>query len=154
MNQREIQFRAWHKRTKVMIDWRMLSLLLNGTPIAVTEGLTEMLNRTAGFPNKQVLSESFHSCNIFELKGIDLMQYTGLKDKNGKEIYEGDVVLTGWEGFINKEWYVGWGQGGFVLINNMGRPFSLNSDDFVDEDGEVTKFEVIGNIYESPELLK
>lgn len=63
-----------------------------------------------------------------------LMQYTGLKDKNGKEIYEGDVLGSDM-GNIEVWWSrkeQGW------------RPFVLEFG---------TEWEVIGNIYENPELI-
>ena len=75
------------------------------------------------------------------------MQYTGLKDKNGKEIYEGDVVkadidgatyITYWE---EKE--IGFR---FRQSNDLNEPYltvGLPIDDI----------EIIGNIYENPELL-
>lgn len=131
---RPIKFRAWDKNGKVM---------------SYEVDLYFDMDWTA-----QVRFENGDKNYFFNQETGELMQFTGLTDKNGKEIWENDIVLTGWEGFRNKAWYVGWEQGGFVLINNMGRPFAFGSDDFVDEDGDKTIFEVIGNIYENPELLK
>lgn len=69
-----------------------------------------------------------------------IMQYTGLKDKNGKEIYEGDIVDTE-NGIYEVLWY---GEGAcfrFHILGSLESP--LNYDDI----------KVIGNIYENPELL-
>ena len=76
--------------------------------------------------------------------GIVFMQCTGLKDKNGKLIYEGDIV--------NGSCGVYWGK--MIVEYNVAR-FVLNKKgkqlDFLDEDNFV---EVIGNRYQNPELLE
>ena len=81
-----------------------------------------------------------------------LMQFTGLLDKNGKEIYEGDIVqakypygTTGVIAWIDK-------RGGFMIKMIDG----LNGGAAYDKEGyklNSFKCEVIGNIYENPELL-
>ena len=72
-----------------------------------------------------------------------LMQFTGLTDKNGKEIYEGDIVrTTGWPDGDP----VYWVDGRFCV----GQPSNLA--DFLGSIAEGC--EIIGNIYENPELLK
>ena len=63
----------------------------------------------------------------------DLMQFTGLKDKNGKEIYEGDIVRQDYDNALCE----------VKFISGCFSPFK--------HDGQ---FVVIGNIYENPELLK
>ena len=79
-------------------------------------------------------------------KDIKLMQYTGLKDKNGKEIYEGDIVrVTYREENIGKVIYE---HNGFTIdVMNMNRDYGRVS--FVNN-----FIEVIGNIYENKNLLE
>lgn len=83
---------------------------------------------------------------------IELMQFTGVKDKNGKEIYEGDIVKHKYmcdgifytEAVIYDKNYASFG-----LKANSGTIFyfvELNDD-------ALSSLEVIGNIYENPELL-
>jgi len=84
---------------------------------------------------------------------LELMQYTGLKDKNGKEIYEGDITNYGvveWCECLN------WDSGGsnhpgFYFRNKYeyGERGSLSYHDGFDEG-----IEVLSNIYENPELLE
>ena len=77
---------------------------------------------------------------IFETK--HLMQFTGLKDKNGKEIYEGDIVCADRHSAPNFQ--VIFHEGAFRLRDHINRIMN-----------QVTSgFEVIGNIYENPSLLK
>ena len=88
-----------------------------------------------------------------------VQQYTGLQDKNGKEIYEGDIVLLQEKGFNgepstlkhlceifvkqppNSSWFF---HARPLPVDDNGRQFSLYNQEY----------EVIGNIFENPELLK
>ena len=131
---REIKFRAWYKTTQTMyqvadIEW---------TYRHEVSGV-----RCAGVPD------------YFPEKEVRLMQYTGLHDKNGKEIYEGDILryhnfyLEPKDLFI-VEW-VDFSCSFYLFRQNYilsHLPYehlhSRNKD----------HYEVIGNIYENPKLLE
>lgn len=74
----------------------------------------------------------------------EIMQYTGLKDKNGKEIYEGDVVKYDFKWHKKDD-----------EIGRLGEIFMEEYMWCVDEHSinRISNVEIIGNIYENPELL-
>ena len=87
----------------------------------------------------------------FEDEEVKLMQYTGIKDKNGKEIYEGDIVLIKLD--ETSTWYktvVGFKKGAFIanLIDKEDYVYIFHHG-FTDDD-----FEIIGNVYENKNLLE
>ena len=112
---REIKFRVWNTE---MSKW-------------VTGDITNYYDRGAYW---------FISNDEFKVS-----QYTGLKDKNGKEIYEGDVVE--WEDSMAEETY-----GGKTIYPNEVVEFKGGAFYPVCMMPE-NEFEIIGNIYENPELL-
>ena len=123
---REIKFRAWDKENQKMM--KVSSLHLENKEISVKENGT------------------FH---LFRMK--DLMQYTGVKDKNGKEIYEGDIVkilkLEGYGEYFDQVEYI-------AKIECRISEFSLQPLNTRLSDESIVETEVIGNIYENKNLLE
>ena len=90
-----------------------------------------------------------------EDKDIDLIQCIGLKDKNGKLIYEGDIVKIEYYDFEIKHriGIVEWEDDGFCITYHNQKDTKVSGCSLVDiVNGD--KQEVIGNIYENPELLE
>ena len=112
---REIRFRAWGTHTKKMHSW------------------AELLN--LNLPN--IMRGSRYT-------GMVLMQYTGLKDRNGVEIYEGDIVVGAyhWQIVYAPE-YGAWSLHDKNGIVDLLSDYDITNNNFI----------VIGNIYENPELL-
>lgn len=121
---REIKFRAWNKRDK---QWANINQLTDWDSCEMT-ACVGMGNEKYPYQTMRIESDAIY----------ELMQYTGLKDKNGKEIYEGDVLKDS--------------HGNTSLVNDpiLGKWVYIHHH----ECGMVDEMEVIGNIYENPELLQ
>ena len=124
----DIKFRAWDKVNESMHDVQGISFYHESISVDRGDG-TYFANHAS----------------IFEL-----MQYTGLKDKNGAEMYEGDVVKG--------SYYAGYNIGIKRIIGNVSWTSAAFKVSGVKQyEGTIVgldgSFEVIGNIYENPELL-
>ena len=88
-------------------------------------------------------SEDIQKVNSGTSEAI-LMQYTGIKDKNGEEIYEGDITNYGVVAYYND---LNWDCGG-----SPHPGFFFRGGDMTYRDGFFEDIEIIGNVYENPEL--
>lgn len=123
---REIKFRAWSHGMKADTPSR---------------------KRAYGewvFPPQMMYDEKPGDCLVWKRQGqnIEVMQYTGLKDRNGKEIYEGDILDDSKESPL------------VVKYNQKCATFELVSDksSYIFPEIYWLELHVIGNIYENPEL--
>lgn len=122
---REIKFRVWDNKKKIMI----------------IQDNTDRIDKCL----------TYYELN----KSVELMQFTGLKDKNGKEIYEGDIVkipddydLYGFN--AGEKYQIYFAYGGFRLKPKYDRKNKAKG--FYLEDDKI--LEKIGNIYENPKILE
>lgn len=129
---REIKFRAWNKDSKKMYKIGQITL-------------------EEGTWNYEPDNREYIGMSIPYQPSFVLMQYTGLKDKNEKEIYEGDIIEI--KGYSNKGYNTG-------LVKEI---YVVEFKDFCWSCGiksllnlatiNWASIEVIGNIYDNPELL-
>lgn len=144
---REIKFRAWFSRSDLMLK--------------VEEITWEPKDRIF---IKGIVDKGMKIVGRVGENGVYLMQYTGLKDKNGVEIYEGDIVKcvpNAWSKLLAEppdltrdastiEYF----HGMFHLCQKYHGREPI--EDYLDgrQDEERAFLEVIGNIYENPALLE
>ncbi|WP_368873745.1 YopX family protein [Staphylococcus haemolyticus] len=122
-----ISFRAWDKEEKKMHKVKTIEFSRRGARII---HLAEVNSNGKGDHKR------WHS-------SVELMQSTGLKDKNGIEIYEGDIVENSHKeiGFIKK-------CSDAFCFNRQERNFYLSGI------GAGSPFEILGNVHQNPELLE
>ena len=128
---REIKFRAWVNDH--WVDWIPTCKTLGAYNASIID--------TDGY--------TFEEDNPFIVE-----QYTGLKDKNGKEIYEGDIIkFADLELAMKPTGIVCFADGKFFVKDWDFGDGSYHIVDFYDYNIPHRDFEVIGNIHENPELL-
>lgn len=134
---REIKFRAWWSSAQKMYEVSALEF-----------------NKQQGITSIELIdSDGQHHLT----EDAQLMQFTGLKDKNGREIYEGDIV----KGDLRRMYLMPYESNPQILAVDYEDDMRLNPFHVqVGYDGELwvdvleDGFEVIGNIYENKDLLK
>ena len=142
---RRLKFRAWDKEHNFMYKVMRVAFE-NGMTYAWREAIAGEfamhIGRSVG-------------------KEAELMQYIGINDMNGQEIYEGDIIkITFDENYTIKPSYIGkveygteWDYPAFDLFPWIDCEMNAFSWLKSESDPSVKKYEVIGNIFENPELL-
>lgn len=134
---REIKFRAWNSESEIMIYsdkpegdywWELQPKVQIGCIVGVSEGNT--------FEPPEPIVEYI----------TEIMQFTGLLDKNGKEIYEGDIVRC----INNHTGVIEWEKHDACF--NVSDYYQSSNDYPTMAFMEGQPFEVIGNIYDNPDL--
>lgn len=127
---REIKFKVWCKENEEFVQFNKMGFLEDGS-LWYVQGVDENEEETD--------PPYFENQNNWEL-----MEYTGLKDKNGVEIYDGHVF---WSDHSGEYAYVEYQEGAFYIIHTVTSEKTLLSKEHGD-------WIIRGNIYENSDLLE
>lgn len=131
---REFKFRAWDKITKQIFEVREIDFM------AIERNVYGLITY------KSILGGVNESLSFRSFDNIELMQYTGLKDKHNTDIYEGDIIRFGDGEIVEVVFFCG----AFMPKLNKCQGITINDNSKpIWQDGEI-----IGNIFENKELLK
>ncbi|HHX13230.1 MAG TPA: hypothetical protein GX731_10440 [Clostridiales bacterium] len=142
---REIKFRVWDKNERVMYPPEFV------TSIDLYEGFIELGEETYGEYTELLWDK------VLQLDECEMLQYTGINDENGTEIYEGDVLRWSSEDndgsmLVSNEQVI-YNDGRFVMLNEKGQIVDLLKD-AIKYNKSYEKVELVGNAYENKELLE
>jgi uncharacterized phage protein (TIGR01671 family) len=158
---REIKFRAWDGENKTVRQVEELSFEKDGSihGLLSKERGKDVGRVYLGQPTMVDVGNKNHPEGW--LDDYPLMQYTGLKDKTGREIYEGDIVRYETEDGDVWTAQIIWdtGEENIFISGFKAQPIHDITDEIYDDNGNpplgwTGEIEVIGNIYENPELLE
>lgn len=153
---RKIKFRAWNTEMKHMV-FPSLEFGREIWPYTYKRIIKSETNENGD--KVEFVLEMVSIDHILQSTEFEVMQFTGLLDKNGKEIYEGDILKSK---FVNCNFAIEWNNDvacydWYVLAENKKKGASLAKS--IEEAPEKAKkkftkiVEVVGNIYQNPELI-
>ena len=138
---REIKFRAFHKEEKKMCEVATINF---SDGFAYLLGVKPGEDQFIGDREVVVAPKDGRACSFAE---IELMQFSGKKDKFGKEIWEDDIVKNMNPGHVDEGYKDTIARVCFLNGSFIENYWNMPLHDY-------QNLEIIGNIYESPDLLK
>ena len=148
---RDIKFRAWDKYKKEMhivseMNWNIFS--------------EEIEIISTGYKDNSCLAYNRnHSSEKCDIGALEIMQYTGLKDEKENEIYEGDIIDFSYDMFVgNFDTFIAKGvvvfDEGAFYVELFENERTTKDEAYLLYGINIDTIEVIGNIYDNPELLE
>lgn len=143
---REIKFRAFIKHLQIMVKIESVDFITKMVEVDLTGGEGDT--------------------TWFTFENVELVQYTSLKDKNGREVYEGDIIYWEINNGVGIESYTaivkwsenlveeGWSQTYKWLVGYTGNYYRGSYDELSTPAAYNDALQIMGNIYENPELME